>query len=89
MTEKNETPLHPDGLKFVEDTLRGYDEWRRRKQAAANSTDNVLSVSQYIDELALQQQAAAYAQIYNLAGDVTYTNEMLGENIRELFGLTS
>lgn len=76
--------MNPDGLDFVEDVLRGYDEWKRKK---AIQSDDQLSVSHYIDELAKQRQSDDWIAIYEFASEEFNTDADVGYEVRRRMGI--
>lgn len=67
----------------VADTLRGYEQWRLAR--AANT--NWLSVSAYVDDLALQRQADILQEIVGLAQDFDMHNDDFARSVRILLGV--
>lgn len=80
--------MNENGLEFVEQALRGYDEWRRNKTARWDG-ENQLSVSTYLDELAMQQNADQLALIHAFAAEEFNTDAEVGVEVRRILGLTA
>ncbi len=80
--------MTPTENEDIFEVLNGYDSWRRHKVAQSEAAGHdPLSVSAYIDELALKRAYDAVQAIREVYADTSIPWETVDTMVREILGI--